>query len=81
MVCASNVKIANVARTTLFPGPVPFLCECGERRCRGIAVLPLADFSLMVDESSRFLVGDAHGFSPGAVVTSTTWLRAARPEP
>jgi hypothetical protein len=76
----SNVKIANVARTTSFPGPVPFLCECGERRCRGTAVLPLADFNQMVNEPSQFLVGDAHGFSPGAVVTPTTWLLAARPQ-
>ena len=80
LVRESNVKIANVARTTSFPGPVPFICECGEQRCRGIAVLPLADFDQMVYEPSQFLVGEAHGFSPGAVVTPMTWLLAARPE-
>jgi hypothetical protein len=80
LVRESNVKIANFARTTSFSGPVPFICECGEQRCRGIAVLPLADFNQMVDEPPQFLVGEAHGFSPGAVVTPTTWLLAARPE-
>jgi hypothetical protein len=34
----------------------------------------------MVDQPPQFLVGEAHGFSPGAVVTPTTWLLAARPE-
>jgi hypothetical protein len=76
----SNVKIADVARTTSFFGPVPFLCECGEQACRGIAVVPLADFNQMVNEPPQFLVGEAHGFSPGAVFTPTTWLLAARPE-
>jgi hypothetical protein len=80
LVRESNVKIANVARTTSFPGPVPSICECGAQRCRGIAVLPLADFDQMVNEPSQLLVGEAHGFSPGAVVTLTTWLLAARPQ-
>jgi hypothetical protein len=76
----SNVKIATVARTTSFSGPVPFICECGERGCRSIAVLPLADFNQMVNEPPQFLVGEAHGFIPGAVVAPTTWMLAARPE-
>ena len=76
----SNVKIANLARTRSFAGPVRFLCECGGQACRGIAVLPLAEFDLMVKASPEFLVGEAHGATPGAVVTPTTWLLAGRPE-
>jgi hypothetical protein len=74
MVRDSNVQIANVARSTSFSGPVPFLCECGEQGCRGLAALPLAGFDQMVEEPPQFLVGEAHGFIPAAVVTPMTWL-------
>jgi hypothetical protein len=68
-----NVKIAQAARETSFRAPVPFICECADPGCRGVAVLPQADFDQMVKEPAQFLVGEAHGFLPGKVVTPATW--------
>jgi hypothetical protein len=69
----ANARIAQVARETLFSAPVPFICECGDPACRGVALLAQADFDQMVKEPAQFLVGEAHGFLPGVVVTPATW--------
>jgi hypothetical protein len=69
----ANTKIAKVARERSFDAPVPFICECGDTRCRGIAFLSLDDFDRMCEQPDRFLVGEAHGHVPAAVVTSASW--------
>jgi hypothetical protein len=74
LVRESNEKIANAAREAPFlDAPVPFICECGNPGCRGIAHLPLGDFDAMHNEPDQFLVGEAHGFVPAAVVTAATF--------
>lgn len=74
LVRESNMKIANVARESAFlDAPVPFICECGNPGCRGIAHLLLGDFDAMLNEQGQFLVGEAHGFVPAAVVTAVSF--------
>jgi hypothetical protein len=68
-----NVKIANVARETAVDGPVPFICECGDPVCRGLALLGLSEFDRSSAEPAQFIIGEAHGHIPAAVVTSETW--------
>ena len=68
-----NIKIADVARETAVDGPVPFICECGDPVCRGIALLSLSEFDQISAEPARFMVGEAHGHIPATVVTSETW--------
>ena len=71
----SNMKIANNAReeAPFLDAPVPFICECGNPGCRGIAHLLLSDFDATLNEPEQFLVGEAHGFVPAAVVTAATF--------
>jgi hypothetical protein len=73
LVRESNTKIALVARETSLVAPVPFICECGDPGCRGIAFLSLDGFDRMCEEPTQFVVGEAHGHVPAAVVTSATW--------
>jgi hypothetical protein len=73
LVRESNHKIANVARETSLDAPVPFICECGDPTCRGIALLFLSEFDRMSLDPEHFIVGEAHGHVPAAVVTSLTW--------
>jgi hypothetical protein len=68
----ANVKIARTARETSLDSAVPFICECGDPRCRGIAFLSLSEFDRVCEEPTQFLVGEAHGHVPAAVVTSAT---------
>jgi hypothetical protein len=73
LVRESNLKIALVARETALDAPVPFICECGDPRCRGIALLSLSEFDRMCLDPAQFIVGEAHGRVPAAVVTAQTW--------
>jgi hypothetical protein len=74
----SNVKIANVARETSFEALVPFICECGDPSCRGISLLSLGEFEAMRAKPAKFIIGEAHGHIPAAVVTPATWSPLAR---
>ena len=40
----ANERIAESAVRLGFSAPVPFLCECDDRRCYAIVRLPLAEY-------------------------------------
>jgi hypothetical protein len=56
----SNIEIAERANQSELSGVVPFICECGDPACRGLALLSLDAFELVRSQPSWTLLGDAH---------------------
>ena len=56
----ANERIQERARELEFAPPVPFLCECGEPRCRELVRLPLDEYERVRRDGSCFLVLPGH---------------------
>jgi hypothetical protein len=63
----ANVAIAQVARDAEFAESVPFVCECGDPTCQGLARLSADAFDLIASRPAWRLVGDAHGHRAAVV--------------
>ena len=58
----SNVSLVRAARESEFVEAVPFICECGDMDCRGLARLSVDAFAVIASQPDWYLVGDGHGF-------------------
>ncbi len=60
---AANERIADVASrfdAVYQPAVYKFLCECGDRRCRGLLSLSAADYDLARTDAVSFVVALGH---------------------
>jgi hypothetical protein len=56
----SNASIARAARESDFVEAVPFICECGDVSCHGLARLAVDGFEILACNPDWYLVGDGH---------------------
>ena len=67
----ANSEIAELASAAAFEAPVPFICECGDPQCRGLAVLSLDAYAIVRSQASWTVLGNAHGVHWRIVDTDT----------
>jgi len=63
----ANIKIAEKARELQMEPPIPFLCECTNKRCFARLHLTLEDYEEARSDPQRYLTITGHEVS-GAVV-------------
>jgi hypothetical protein len=63
----ANIGIAGMARDLDFSARIPFLCECDDGACHGIARISLDAFDVIETQTSWSLIGDAHEMRAGVV--------------
>jgi hypothetical protein len=63
----ANIKIAEKARELQMEPPIPFLCECSNKRCLARLHLTLEDYEEARSDPQRYLTITGHEVS-GAVV-------------
>ncbi len=68
----ANTEIAELATAAEFDTRVPFICECGDPHCRGLAVLSLDAFEIVRSQPSWTVLGNAHGVQ-WRIVDTDTW--------
>ena len=56
----ANDRIAELARVHAWRFPVPFLCECSERRCFARVELTLAEYERVRSHPQRYLTAQGH---------------------
>jgi len=56
----ANDAILGVAEELRVNIPVPFLCECGDPRCRQLIRIPWSEFEAVHDHRNRFMVVPGH---------------------
>ena len=56
----ANEEISEAAAELEFRDPIPFLCECGDGRCRQILELPRAQYESVRAEPTHFFVVPGH---------------------
>ena len=62
----ANEKIHARARELAFEGPIPFICECADGRCRKIVPLTFAEYDFVRAQPTRFFVVPGHETVAGA---------------
>lgn len=67
----ANDQIADMARKRSWRFPVPFLCECSDRRCLGRVELPLKEYEQVRSNPQRYIALPGHEVE-GAVVLEET---------
>lgn len=69
----ANSEIADLAEESGFEGQaVPFICECGDPHCRGLARLSLDAFRIACSQPSWTVLGNAHGVH-WRIVDTESW--------
>lgn len=68
----ANSEIAELASAGGFEAPVPFICECGDPRCRGLATLSLDAYAIVRSQPTWTVLGNAHGVH-WRIVDTDTW--------
>jgi hypothetical protein len=68
----ANTEIAALAADAGFDTAVPFICECGDPTCRGLALLSLDAFSIVATQQSWTVLGNAHGVH-WRIVDTDSW--------
>ena len=63
----ANIKIAEKARELQMEPPIPFLCECSNKRCLARLHLTLKEYEEARSDPQRYLTITGHEVS-GAVV-------------
>jgi hypothetical protein len=63
----ANERIAEKARELEMEPPIPFLCECSDKRCFGRLHLTLEDYEEARSDPQRYLTISGHEVS-GAIV-------------
>jgi hypothetical protein len=56
----ANERIATAAGEYDVTGPIPFICECADRTCTGVVLLPLQDYERIRAEATHFLTLPGH---------------------
>lgn len=59
---------ASLKRLSPTPEPLPFVCECGSRRCRDTVTLTLDEYESVRTAADRFVVAPGHVFSEAETV-------------
>jgi len=67
----ANEQIAEKGRKLGWRSPVPFLCECSERRCFGRVELSLEEYEQLRSHPQRYMTLPRHEVE-GAVVLEGT---------
>jgi hypothetical protein len=61
----ANEKIHTRARELAFEGPIPFICECADDRCRELLRLTFVEYESVRAEPRRFFVVPGHESAAG----------------
>jgi hypothetical protein len=61
----ANERIHTRARELAFEGPIPFICECADDRCRELLRLTFAEYEAVRAEPRRFFVVPGHEAAAG----------------
>jgi hypothetical protein len=56
----ANERIAEKARELQMQPPIPFLCECSDKRCLGRLHLTLAEYGEARSDPQRYLTISSH---------------------
>jgi hypothetical protein len=70
---ASKHRDRRSGETADFPAAVPFICECGDPACQGLARLSLDAFDIVQSQPSWNVLGDAHEVR-WRVVDTENWM-------
>lgn len=62
----ANERVAEKARELEMQGPIPFLCECSDRRCSAHIHLSLAEYDEARSDPERYLSVSGHEVVVGA---------------
>ena len=57
----ANEHIAQKARELELQQPIPFLCECSDKRCFAHLFLDLEEYEEVRSDGTRFLLAPGHG--------------------
>jgi hypothetical protein len=64
----ANERIAESARELGFEFPVPFLCECSDRRCSRFIRLTLEEYEEARTDPHRYLTSSGHEVTGALVI-------------
>ena len=67
----ANEEIADLGRKHGWRFPVPFLCECADRRCFARLELTLEVYESLRSDPQRYLIAPGHAI-PSAIVIEQT---------
>ena len=56
----ANERVAETARRLELPPPIPFLCECSDRRCFAHIQLSLAEYDEIRAHAQTYLIVRGH---------------------
>jgi hypothetical protein len=62
-----NVAVARDMRAHSLGDQMPVICECGDPTCRGIALMPLAEFEEIMNSDDCFVIGQAHTLNAATI--------------
>ena len=65
---SANDRVAEKARELGWRFPVPFLCECSERRCFERIELTRAEYERLRSHPERYMTLPGHEVEDGAVI-------------
>jgi hypothetical protein len=68
----ANERIAEKARELELEEPIPFLCECSDRRCFDRLFLDLAEYEEARSDPERYLTVAGHEVTGAMVIAEGT---------
>ena len=73
----ANDRIADMAAELEWRDPLPFLCECSDKRCFAQLQITLEQYDSLRAHSERYLMKPGHQLSGGVILEQTDRVTVA----